>query len=245
MPRVLILGATSAIAQEVASVYAARGARLYLVARDAEHLARVVAKLDDAVVDSHAYDFIEFERSPEVIEAAIAALGGLDVALIAHGLLGDQLLSEQEFSEARRLIDVNFTAAVAQLIPLANHFEAQGSGHLAVLSSVAGERGRPRNYTYGAAKGALTLYMQGLRSRLWPHVQVHTIRLGPVHTPMTVGHPHNALFSEPQPVAQRIVARIDAGAQQPFVPFFWRPIMWTVRNLPESIFQRFDFLSGR
>ena len=109
--------------------------------------------------------------------------------MIAHGLLGDQLDSERDFAEAERILAANFLSVVALLVPLGNHFEAAGGGNIAVMSSVAGDRGRPRNYTYGASKGALNVYLQGLRTRLWSRgVRVQTLKLGPVDTPMTTTH---------------------------------------------------------
>ena len=124
----------------------------------------------------------------------------MDVAVIAHGWLGDQLASERDVAEAERIIATNFTSVVALLVPLGNHFEAAGAGNIAVLSSVAGDRGRPRNYTYGAAKGALNVYLQGLRTRLWSRgVRVQTLKLGPVDTPMTATHTKNLLFARADP----------------------------------------------
>ena len=153
------------------------------------------------------------------VAAAIDALGGLDVAVIAHGWLGDQLASERDVAEAERIIDTNFISVVALLVPLANHFEAAGAGNIAVMSSVAGDRGRPRNYTYGAAKGALNIYLQGLRTRLWRHgVRVQTLKLGPVDTPMTATHPKTRLFARADAVAAGIVAAIDAGRAEAYVP---------------------------
>ena len=166
--------------------------------------------------------------------------------MIAHGLLGDQLASERDVAEAERIIDTNFLSVVALLVPLAIHFEAAGAGHIAVMSSVAGDRGRPRNYTYGAAKGALNLYLQGLRTRLWPRgVGVHTLKLGPVDTPMTATHEKTLLFSRADEVAAGIVAAIDAGRAEAYVPWFSRPIMAVVRHLPERVLQRLPALSGR
>ena len=109
-----------------------------------------------------------------------------------------------------------------------------------------GARGRPRNYTYGAAKGALNLYLQGLRSRLYPAgVKVTTLKLGPVDTPMTRTHRKNALFATPARAARDIVRALDRGAGEVYVPWYWRPIMAVVRNTPEPLFQRLGFLSGR
>ena len=141
---------------------------------------------------------------------------------------------------------MNFLSVMALLVPLANHFEAASSGHIAVLSSVAADRGRPRNYTYGAAKAALNVYLQGLRTRLWPRgVGVHTLKLGPVDTPMTATHEKTRLFARADQVAAGVIAAIDAGRAEAYVPWFWRPIMAVVRRLPERVLQRVPALSGR
>jgi decaprenylphospho-beta-D-erythro-pentofuranosid-2-ulose 2-reductase len=124
--------------------------------------------------------------------------------------------------------------------------ELARAGQLAVITSVAGDRGRPRNYTYGAAKGALNTYLQGLRTRLYPAgVSVTTLKLGPVDSPMTVDHGKHALFGQPKPVADGIVRAIDARASEAYVPSFWRAIMPIVKHTPERLFQRLAFLSGR
>src|SRR5258708_6789581 len=150
-PRVLILGATSAIATEVARLYAARGARLCLVGRNGEKLARLVGELPSDQVTAAVADFANLGNAELVVNAAVEALGGVDVALVAHGDLGDQLETERAFAAAEETIVANFTSVVALLIPLANHLERAGGGTLGVITSVAAERGRPRNYTYGAA----------------------------------------------------------------------------------------------
>ncbi len=244
--KILILGATSAIAAEVAKLYAARGDALYLMGRSPEKLAALVRTLGDSVVGSESCDFDEFAANPARVERAIAALNGLDIALLAHGYLGDQLRSEAEVDYAERIIATNFTSAVSLLIPLANHLEQQGHGHLAAITSVAGERGRPRNYTYGSAKGALTRYLQGIRSRLYrTDVLVHNIKLGPVDTPMTADHAKHALFGEKKRVARGIVRALDGRRHTIYLPWSWRMIMGIVRALPEPVFQRFGFLSGR
>lgn len=250
-PRVLVLGATSAIAAEVALLYAGRGARLHLVGRNGGKLAEVAARCSGAhptprQVTTQQADFADLDGGSDVVATALATLGGVDVALIAHGDLGDQRAAEASFAEADRIFRINLLGAVALLVPLANHLEAARGGTLAVITSVAGERGRPRNYTYGAAKGALTLYLQGVRSRLFAAgVTVTTIKLGPVDTPMTVDHEKNLLFATAPRVAAEIVSAIDDGAGEVHVPRFWGAIMPVVRNLPERVFQRLSFLSGR
>lgn len=245
MPKVLVLGATSAVAQEIALQYASRGAELYLVGRSAQKLDALAARLPATGVTLAQADLNHTENAASLIERIIASFGPLDVAVIAHGLLGDQLRSEHDFAEALLVTQTNYLSVVSLVIPLANHFEGQGRGHLVVLSSVAGERGRPRNYTYGAAKGAITLYLQGVRSRLWPKVGVHTIKLGPVDSPMTVDHEKNVLFATCPRVARDIIRVVDNNVPEAYVPHYWSPIMALVKNLPEWVFQRFASLSGR
>ena len=244
--RVLIVGATSAIAADVARAYAARGARLHLLARSAPKLQALVETLGTAVVTFALADFTDLGQVEPLVRQAEVELGGIDVVLIAHGDLGDQVKSERRFDEAEAIFRTNLLSVVAFLVPLANLLETQGSGCIGVITSVAGERGRPRNYTYGAAKGALNVYLQGLRSRLFrAGVQVVTLKLGPVDTPMTVSHPKTALFAQPARVAASIVHALDAGAAEAYVPSFWGAIMPIVRNTPERVFQLLPFLSGR
>jgi short-subunit dehydrogenase len=244
--RVLIVGATSAIAADVARAYAARGARLHLLARSEPKLRALLESLGRATVTSAVADFDDLAHVERLVADAAATLGGIDVVLIAHGALGDQLGSERSFSEAEAIFRTNLLSVVAFLVPLANLLEAQGSGCIGVITSVAGERGRPRNYTYGAAKGALNVYLQGLRSRLFrASVQVVTLKLGPVDTPMTVAHPKTVLFARSERVARSIVAALDSGVAEAYVPSFWGAIMPIVRNTPERVFQLLPFLSGR
>jgi decaprenylphospho-beta-D-erythro-pentofuranosid-2-ulose 2-reductase len=246
MERVVIFGATSAIAQQIALRYARRGARLYLVGRSEAKLSALCATLGDAVVGHACADLDDTAGSAARVFAAQAALGELDVAIVAHGRLGDQQATERDWEAAEQILRTNLLSPISLLIPLANVLQAQGRGRLAVLGSVAGERGRPRNYTYGAAKGALTIYLQGLRSRLWAEgIAVSTFKLGPVDTPMTADHPKNPLFAQAPAVARRIVAHLDRGQGAVYLPWYWAPIMGVVRRLPEPLFQRLRFLSGR
>ena len=161
--RVLIVGATSAIAAEVARIYAARNARLYLMARSAPKLTALVEGLAGASPATALADFTDLGLIEQLVRQAATELGGFDVVLIAHGELGDQEQSERSFEEAERIFRTNLLSVIAFLVPLANLLEAQGAGCIGVITSVAGDRGRPRNYTYGAAKGALNVYLQGLR----------------------------------------------------------------------------------
>ena len=246
MERILILGATSAIAAEAVKIHARRGDRLHLVGRNSEKLAALVAQLHSENVTHASADFAQLENNEQVIRDSIAALGTLDRVLIAHGVLGDQLASERSFAEAEISLRTNFLSVVSLLIPLANHLESARHGRIGVITSVAGDRGRPRNYTYGTAKGALNLYLQGLRSRLYPAgIKITTLKVGPVDTPMTVSHQKNALFGTPENVAKAIVRAMDRGAGEVYVPRFWAAIMYVVRSAPEWLFQRLKAISGR
>lgn len=244
--RVLIVGATSAIAGAVAQIYARRGARLHLLARNATKLRALVEKLGAADVSTAIADFGKTSEAERLVSEAAARLGGVDVVLIAHGELGDQQLSERSFDEAEAIFRTNLLSVLSFLIPLANLLEAQGGGCVGVITSVAGDRGRPRNYSYGAAKGALNIYLQGLRSRLFKvGARVVTLKVGPVDTPMTATHAKNALFAQPTHVAARIVRALDGGAPEVYVPWFWGVIMPVVKHAPERLFQLLPFLSGR
>jgi len=244
--RVIIFGATSAIAAEVALLYAERGAALHLVGRNSEKLAAVAGRLGSNHAQTTQADLDDLASNERLVGRVIEQLGGVDVAFLAHGYLGDQLKSEQDLGEAEAIVRTNFTSPLSLLIPLANYFEQARGGRIGVITSVAADRGRPRNYTYGASKAALNTYLQGVRSRLYATgTTVTTLKLGPVDTPMTVDHAKNPFFATRQGVARDIVAAIDARKSEVYVPKRWSVIMPVVRNTPEPLFQRLPFLSGR
>ncbi len=246
-PRVLIFGATSAIAAEAARLYAGRGARVYLVGRNPDKLARVVRSLAGAsVAGTRAADLDDTALADGLVTDGIAALGGLDVALIAQGLLGDQLATERTYVEAEPVIRTNLLSVIALLIPIANYLETRGHGAIGVCSTVAADRGRPRNFTYASAKAGLNVYLQGLRTRLGPRgVTVHTFKIGPVDTPMTADHRKTLVFARAADVAAGMVRAVERGQGEAYLPGFWRPIMAVVRALPEPALRRIPFLAGR
>jgi short-subunit dehydrogenase len=246
MANVLILGATSAIAARVAETYATRGDRLHLVGRDPQKLAALVQRCSGTQVTSEVADLALTEQAEQRVRNAVTQLGTLDVVLVAQGYLSDQIETERSFTEAEYSLRVNFLGVVALLIPIANQMERQRSGRIAVITSVAGDRGRPRNYTYGTAKGALNVYLQGLRTRLYrAGVSVTTLKLGPVDTPMTRDHNKHFLFGKVPGVARDIVRAIDSRKAEIYSPFVWRFILLGVRLTPEWLMQRLSFLSGR
>jgi short-subunit dehydrogenase len=242
MKKVLVLGATSAIAQATVRLLAARGAALYLVGRNAANLdavAKDAATRGASKVEPMVLDLDDTAAHEALVERATQALGGLDGALIAHGVLGDQQACERSWTEAEKVLRTNFLSAASLLTVLANRFEAQRAGTLVVISSVAGDRGRQSNYVYGTSKGALNIFLQGLRNRLARSgVAVVTVKPGFVDTPMTAHLPKNKLFASPEQVARGIVRAADGRKNEAYVPGRWALIMFIIRSIPESLFKR-------
>lgn len=242
--RILVLGATSGIAEACVRLWAARGDSLYLVARNADRLAAVAAdaRTRGALqVDTAVANLDDTAAHPELLAHAINALGGLDIAFLALGVLGDQQQAERNFAFASQIVHTNFTAPVSLLTWLANYMAQRHAGTLAVLSSVAGERGRKSNYVYGSSKAGLTAFVDGLRNRIdRDGVRVMTIKPGPVRTAMTENMKGSAKFADVEAVAATLVKVIDKGTDVVYVPGIWRIIMAVIRAIPERIFKKLN-----
>lgn len=239
---ILILGATSAIARGAAAAWARRGYRLYLAGRDVESLRRDAADL--AIRHGVAVHFGVFDAAAHDSHAAFLQrvndeMGELEGVLLAFGYLGNQAQAAGDFRATLTIIERNFVDAVSILNLCANQMERRGRGFIAGIASVAGDRGRQSNYTYGAAKGAFALYLQGLRNRLCPAgVRVLTIKPGFVDTAMTYGMPGLFLVATPAYVGERIVVAVERGRDVIYVPWFWRWIMLIIKSIPERLFKR-------
>lgn len=242
MTNVLIIGATSAIAGACARRWALRGDRLFLVGRDSEKLAAQAADLRVRGAEAEVFvmDANDLAAHPAMLIAAVAWLGSIDIALVAHGTLPDQRACEADPLLAVQELATNGGSVMALLTLLATRVELQRAGALAVITSVAGDRGRPSNYVYGSAKAAVSVFCEGLRARLFRSgVTVTDIRPGFVATPMTQGLALPArLVAMPDAVARRIVAGIDRGADVVYAPAFWWGIMWIIRHIPRAVFKR-------
>jgi decaprenylphospho-beta-D-erythro-pentofuranosid-2-ulose 2-reductase len=241
--RVLILGATSAIAQAVARLYAQQGARLALVARNRQYLDVVAGDLrvrGASALWTEVADFLDVERHGALVEQAQQALGGLDVALVAHGVLPVQAEALLERRVAELCWQTNFVSAASLLEAVARRMEDAGAGTLAVLSSVAGDRGRAENYVYGASKAALSAYAGGLGQRLAPRgVRVVTVKPGPVATPMTVGRTARpGLLADVDDVGRRVHRALERGWRVVYAPAYWRLVMGVFKLLPTALFER-------
>ena len=238
---VLILGATSAIARATAAAFAARGDTLYLASRDEDELRRIAADLHlryGVEVRHGSFDAEATGTHEAFFRSVRAAMPDLSGVVLAFGYLGDQQ-EARDFKVAAKVIARNFTGAASILSLCADYFEPLKRGFIIGISSVAGDRGRQSNYVYGAAKGALSLYLQGLRNRLSASgVRVITIKPGFVDTAMTYGLPGLFLVASPQSVGERIVAALGKSADVVYLPWFWRYIMLIIKHIPEPIFKR-------
>lgn len=239
---VVVLGATSAIGRAVAAEMAPRARRLVLAARDGDEARAIGADLrvrhgiDVSTVPLEALDFASHAAAADACLAAAGA-GAVGVVLCL-GYLGEAGAGV-DHAEAMRIVQTNFTACVSLLEAFAGRMEVGDGGWICALSSVAGDRGRQSNYLYGAAKGGLTVYLDGLRNRLHPAgIPVVTVKPGFVDTRMTYGRPGVFLAAAPQTVARAVRRAVERRRHTVYVPFFWRPVMWMIRAVPETVFKR-------
>lgn len=242
---VLIIGSNSAIARATARLYAERHCKLFLIARDKSRLEQQRKDLElrgAAAVSCYDLDLLKHEEHGTAIAVARQTLGSIDIALISHGSLPDQEEAESDFDIARQALDINGLSVISLLTHLSTVLKEQGSGTLAVVTSVAGDRGRQTNFVYGAAKSMVSTYLQGLRGKLLGHgVHVVDIRPGLVDSPMTARFEKGALWSTPELVARKIVRSIDARRHTVYAPSYWRLIMAVVCSIPDVIFKRLKF----
>lgn len=242
MKKILIIGASSAIAQATARNWAKQQAAFYLVGRDNRKLERIAQDLlvrGANKVNICTVDFMDIAQHRSVIEDACGSLGNLDITLLAHGSLTDQLRADQDNQYAVEETTLNFSTAVSFLTLVASRMEIQGQGAIAVIGSVAGDRGRASNYVYGSAKAGLAAFTQGLRQRLSKSkVQVLLIKPGFVDTPMTQEFKKGFLWASPDQVAKDICKAVEKKKNVLYTPWFWGWIMLIIQHIPESIFKR-------
>jgi decaprenylphospho-beta-D-erythro-pentofuranosid-2-ulose 2-reductase len=240
MRKILIVGATSAIAEATARVWAQRGDKLFLAARNSAQLQSVSDDLKvrgAAFVGSKVFDANDFAAHAALLADATQAMGGLDTLLIAHGTLSDQPRAQLDAAYALGEITTNGTSVVNLMGLAGEQFDKQGNGAIAVISSVAGDRGRQSNYVYGSAKALVSAYASGLRQRLSKRgVSVVTIKPGFVDTPMTASFKKGALWAKPEQVAKDIVNAVDKGKAIVYTPGFWGLIMLIIKHIPEFVF---------
>lgn len=242
MRKILIVGATSAIAEATARILAQRGDHLFLVARNEEKLEAIADDLrvrGCPKVETYCMDANDFGAHVQMLDAAERLLNGLDTVLIAHGTLSDQAACQQSVEMTMQEISTNALSVIALLTHIANRFEQQKKGSIAVISSVAGDRGRQSNYVYGSAKAMVTAFTSGLRQRLNKSgVSVITIKPGFVDTPMTASFKKGLLWAKPDAIALQIDKAISSKCNVIYTPWFWVLIMEIISIIPERVFKR-------
>ncbi len=241
MKKVLIIGATSAIAEHCSRIWAAKGYALRLVARNEDRVQTIADDLKvrgASEVTTYCNDLNDMEKYDELLDKADDALGSVDIVLVAHGTLSNQKACELSVEETLAEIQTNALSTVSLLTLIANRFEAKRNGTICVISSVAGDRGRASNYVYGSAKAMVTSFTSGLRQRLHKsNVAVVTIKPGFVDTPMTAEFKKGFLWAKPNAVAAAIVKAIENKSGEVYVPRFWGVIMMLITSIPTKLFR--------
>ncbi len=242
---ILIIGATSAIAQETAQIYARKNWSIFCVGRNEAKLKTItddLKTLGAPGVDYAVFDFDRIDSYEAQLKSIFARSPKIDVALIAHGVLPDAEKAINDFDTVQESGLINYSSYIAFMSLLARFFETQKHGHLVVIGSVAGDRGRQSNYLYGSAKAGVAAFCEGLRGRLRPAgVFVTLIKPGMVDTPMTAHLKKGPLFASSASVAKGLVKAIEGKKAVAYLPGFWFFIMTIIKLLPRAIFDRLKF----
>jgi decaprenylphospho-beta-D-erythro-pentofuranosid-2-ulose 2-reductase len=240
--RIIILGATSAIAEMTARIWAAEGARFILVGRDAARLEDISADLKTrGAIGVNTWPLDCADANAELqLNKMVELLGGLDILLLAYGSSGDQIELERDPNAVANLIRTNFSSAVAWCLAARLILERQRSGTLVVIGSVAGDRGRRSNFVYGATKGGLARLVEGIAHNLAPFgARAIVVKPGFVDTPMTANVTQKGLlWAQPERVAPLIASAARRGGPIVYVPAFWRFVMLVIQHLPSFIFNK-------
>lgn len=243
--KIVIVGATSAIAEQCARLWAQDAGQMVLVGRDAARIERIAQDLrvrgpqaDISIVTTNLVDPAAIRQTVD----DIAASGAIDIALIAHGSLPDQEACQNDLHLNHEALTVNAASPALFAEAFARHMQQAGKGTLGIIGSVAGDRGRKSNYVYGAAKGLVTRYAQGLQHRLAKTaVKVVLIKPGPTDTPMTAHLKQSgAKLAGADQVAQSIVRGMEKGSAVVYAPAKWAVIMMVIRHLPRFVFNKMD-----
>jgi decaprenylphospho-beta-D-erythro-pentofuranosid-2-ulose 2-reductase len=242
MQTALILGALSGMAIESARLMAVRGWSICLVARSKDKLTELATDLTARGASKVTFivmDVAEAANGKALLSKAEELTGMVTHVLVAWGALGDQTAAEKDLNFAMNILNTNFNHQAICLLGIAEIFEERKRGVIAAISSVAGDRGRQSNFIYGSAKGAFSLFLQGLRNRLTKSgVHVVTIKPGFTSTPMTRQVKQGPLFVGPDVIATGILKAMDGKKDVVYLPWFWLPIMLIIKSIPERVFKK-------
>lgn len=239
---IAIFGATSAVAQALAKLHANAGDNILLLARNEEHLESIANDLKvrgAKTVHCITADFTDIDKHPELLKTIASFSTDIAKYYFFYGVLPDQAQCEVSWEDTLDALNTNFISKASLLTLIANKVEKEQNRSLIVVSSVAGDRGRQSNYIYGTGKGALTIFLQGLRNRLQKaHCQVITVKPGFIDTPMTDSFDKNFLWASPEKVANDIYRAVIKNRDVIYSPWFWRYIMLIIKCIPERIFKK-------
>lgn len=242
MKSLLVLGATSGISQAYVNRVASRFEKITLVARDEQKLAQLaahVATISSASVATITFDLADTLQHESLMTAVLTKTGVLDCVLISYGTLTDQSRCSDDVAYAMEQFNLNGTSTISLAHRFSRQMAQQGAGTLAVIGSVAGDRGRRSNYCYGSAKSAVESFLAGLRSDMQKHgVHVLTIKPGFVDTPMTSDFKKGLLWASADKVAADIDTAITRKKNILYTPWFWRYIMLIIKSIPEFLFKK-------
>jgi len=236
----VVFGVTSRVGRELALRFAERGHPVWVGARDqaeAERIAKDIAVRTRVVAISGGFDARAVETHAALVSSIEAAVGPIERMVIAFGDMGDDGRRDPEM--LRRIVEVNYLGAASLAELVADQMAARGRGIIAALGSVAGDRGRQSNYAYGSAKGALALYLQGLRNRVFSKgVHVMTAKLGFIDTRMTWGLATKIPIASPEAASHAVLEAMEARRDDLYWPPFWRGVMGVIKAIPEAGFKR-------
>jgi len=244
MNNIVVYGATSAIAFQSLKLMAKSGVKFALAGNNLEKLNIIADDLRARGAEIkllEAFDALDIQKHTSFARNAQNALKSIDLLFIAHGTLPDNELLRVNNIEANKHFAINCNSVISLITSFTSIFEKQNSGTISIISSVAGDRGRQSNFLYGSAKGALSLYLDGLRNYYKSrnmNIKVVNIKPGMVSTPMTADLPPSPLFANVETVAQGIVKAIKSGKEVAYIPGFWKIIMLIIRNIPRAVFDK-------
>jgi decaprenylphospho-beta-D-erythro-pentofuranosid-2-ulose 2-reductase len=240
---VVIFGATSILGQKLAHVYGARGYDVVVAGRDAQETQTIAADVHVRTgVQTYPFQFDAqlVDTHQALIDAIELKVGAIDVGILVFGEMGAETDADN-IENLKQIINVNYLGAASISEALAARMTRRESGSIVGISSVAGDRGRQKNYHYGSAKGAFTLFLQGLRNRLHVHgVHVMTVRLGFVDTRLTYGQASPLPSAAPLSIARAISKAQSKGSEDIYLPRFWRGVMGLIKSIPETYFKRMN-----
>jgi decaprenylphospho-beta-D-erythro-pentofuranosid-2-ulose 2-reductase len=245
MKRIIVLGASSSIAEATCRLWANHGGSFFLVGRNRARLDAISADLKTRGANDAKSFVLDCAKADAKVSLGkmVGELGGVDIVLLAYAVLTEQRKLETDPVAFNELIQTNFTSAAAWCNAASTILEDQRSGTLLVLGSVSGDRCRRTNIIYGATKAGLARLVEGIAHKLAPSgARAVVIKPGFVDTPMTQAIENKSLLcAKPETVASIIVNAAKRGGPIVYAPGYWRFISLIVRHLPVLIFNNIKF----